>query len=424
MHQQKKRSDLSLRNVLLPGGREADLTLAEGIVTHVGSPVPCDATVDCTGLLCIPAGVDMHVHMRGGTEERKEDWHSGSMAAIAGGVTVVVDQPNSVPPLNTADAFTARVADAAAHSLCHFAVNGGGVPGAEISALWEAGAMAFGETFLAPSTHGEALQDRDLMRLFGQIGRLGAYATVHAEEVTGRPAETLAAHTISRPPAGEVQAIRRAKRFAGVCRLHFCHLTTCAAVAAAAPYTKEVTPHHLFLSVGSFGDEEGRGKVNPPLRTELERAALWSAWDQIDVIASDHAPHTAPEKNTAFRNAPAGFPGVETMLPLLMAAVLEGKISLDSLVQKVSATPAAILGIPPAGFRVGDRADFSLFPRIIRKIEEEDLHSRAGWSPFTGCSAVFPRHVVMDGKIVFAEGEFIPSRPRWFAGRGYKVPRP
>jgi dihydroorotase len=418
-----KRGDLSLRNVLLPGGREADITLAQGIVAHVGSPVPCDATIDCTGLYCIPAGVDMHVHMRGGVEFRKEDWRTGSMSALAGGVTVVVDQPNTIPPLTTTGTFTARIADARAHSVCHFAVNGGVTPGAKIYALWEAGAMAFGETFLAPSTHGEALTDPDLALLFARISQLDALATIHAEQVTGGSADSLTAHAASRPALGEVQAIGRARRLAGACRLHFCHLTTRAAVAAAAPCTKEVTPHHLFLSMESFNDTEGTGKVNPPLRTEPERTALWSVWDQIDVIASDHAPHTADEKKASFSNAPAGFPGVETMLPLFMAAVLDGKISLDSVVEKVSATPAALLGIPAAGFRVGDRADFALFPQITRKIDAGDLHSRAGWSPFTGLSAVFPTRVIMGGMQVFAEGEFMPSSPCWFAGKGYKVPQ-
>ncbi|MDD1677026.1 MAG: amidohydrolase family protein, partial [Methanomicrobiales archaeon] len=251
---QGKRGDLSLRNVLLPGGREADITLAEGIVTHVGSPVPCDATIDCSGLYCIPAGVDMHVHMRGGVESRKEDWRTGSMAAIAGGVTVVVDQPNTIPPLTSTGAFRARVADAAAHSLCHFAINGGVTPDAEISALWGAGAMVFGETFLAPSTHGEALTDPDLVLLFDRIRRLGALATIHAEQVTRGPADSLTAHDASRPAPGEVRAIGRARQLAGACRLHFCHLTTRAAVSAAAPCTQEVTPHHLFLSVEDFDD--------------------------------------------------------------------------------------------------------------------------------------------------------------------------
>jgi dihydroorotase len=337
-------------------------------------------------------------------------------------VTTVVDQPNTLPPLTTVNAFAARIADAAHHAACHFAVNGGVAPGAEIPGLWEAGAAAFGETFLAPSTHGEALQDPDLAYLFGQISRLGALATVHAEQVLTPSADSLAAHAASRPPAGEVQAIARARRLAGNCRLHFCHLTTREAVAAAGPFSKEVTPHHLFLSMERFGGEEGTGKVNPPLRTERERSALWSAWEQIDVIASDHAPHTVDEKQAAFGTAPAGFPGVETMLPLLMAAVLEGKITLPSVVRKTSVTPSVLLGISPAGFRAGDRADFSLFPRMIRKIDAGELHSRAGWSPFTGLPAVFPAHVIMGGDLVFTGGEFLSSCPRWFAGKGYKIP--
>jgi dihydroorotase len=346
------------------------------------------------------------------------------MAAIAGGVTLVVDQPNTIPPLTTTAAFAARVREARARSACHFAVNGGVVPGAEIPALWDAGAAAFGETFLAPSTHGEGLTDTDLSCLFAAIGSLDALATVHAEEVAGIADGSLPEHASGRPAAGEVRAIERGKRLAGKCRLHFCHLTTEEAVAAAFPFTKEVTPHHLFLSMERFEEEDATGKVNPPLRTERERSRLWSAWEQIDVIASDHAPHTAEEKRSSFGTAPAGIPGVETMLPLLVAAVIAGRISLVSLVEKTSATPAALLGIPPDGFQVGNRADFSLFPRTITKIEPEDLHSRAGWSPFAGLPAVFPSHVIMGGELVFSGGEFFASHPRWFPGRGYKILRP
>jgi dihydroorotase len=342
------------------------------------------------------------------------------MAAIAGGVTVVVDQPNTVPPLTTAGAFTARVREAVSGSVCNFAINGAVMQEAQIRTLWEAGAAAFGETFLAPSTHGEELADPVFEGLCAQIGALGALATIHAEDVVTGPADSLSSHDARRPPEGEVQAIRRTREHAGRCRLHFCHVTTREAVQAAAPWTKEVTPHHLFLSREQFDDEDGRGKVNPPLRTEHARAALWTAWDSIDVIASDHAPHTLREKSAEFSSAPAGFPGVETMLPLLMAKVEEGRISLHSVVEKTSRVPAALLGIPPAGFTVGDRADFSLFPRTARRIEEEDLHSRAGWSPFAGLHGIFPARVIMAGVQVYTNREFFPARPRWFAGMGYK----
>uniref|UniRef100_UPI000ACFB23D dihydroorotase n=1 Tax=Methanoculleus chikugoensis TaxID=118126 RepID=UPI000ACFB23D len=152
-------------------------------------------------------------------------------------------------------------------------------------------------------------------------------------------------------------------------RLHFCHLSTAASVRAARG-TVEVTPHHLFLSRENFDPDETRARVNPPLRDEVTRRNLWSCWDRIDVVASDHAPHTFQEKGVPFETAPSGIPpGVETMVPLLMAAVQQGRITLASVIEKTSWRPAAILGIPRAGFEPGDRADYALYPDEITRID-------------------------------------------------------
>src|SRR5512147_328292 len=119
------RATLLLRNVTLPGGRVADLTLAGGVVRHTGAGENADRTIDCRELIVLPAAVDMHVHMRGGTQAAKEDWETGTRSALAGGVTVVVDQPNTVPPLVNPEVLHARVRDAREHACCHFAVNSG-----------------------------------------------------------------------------------------------------------------------------------------------------------------------------------------------------------------------------------------------------------------------------------------------------------
>jgi dihydroorotase len=202
--------------------------------------------------------------------------------------------------------------------------------------------------------------------------------------------------------------------------VHFCHLSNAAAVRAAKTVgTIEATPHHLFLSRERFSPDDARGKVNPPLRSEHERKALWEVWDLIDVIASDHAPHTVREKDAGFIKAPSGIPGVETMIPLLLGAVLERRISLASVIEKTSAAPSRILGIPEAGFSVGNRADFAIFPREAVPISADLLHSRCGWSPFEGMPAVFPREVIISGMTAFREGEFFPVPARWYPGRGF-----
>jgi dihydroorotase len=393
--------------------------MREGKVVHAGSAAPADREVDCTGLFVLPAAVDMHVHMRGGSQSAKEDWSSGSRSALAGGVTVVVDQPNTIPPLTTPDTFRDRVFEAKTHSLCSFAINSGVTFDTPVKAMWSSGAMAFGETFFAPSSYGDAITGDELTAALREIHTCGALATIHAEEIGGGVDDNLTAHEKIRSAAGELRAVRAVQKCnTSGCRLHFCHLSSPGSVAEATG-SVEVTPHHLFLSVERFRPDDTRGKVNPPLRSERDRKGLWTAWHQINVIASDHAPHTLPEKQAPFPEAPSGIPGVETMVPLLMAEVLEKRISLQDVIAKTSTNPAALLGIPPAGFSPGDRADFALYPKTAAPVDPDLLHSRCGFSPFAGLPAVFPSRVILGGTVVYEEGEFSCGQPVWFAGKGY-----
>jgi dihydroorotase len=413
---------LVLRNVRLPGGRIADVTIIQGIVHHIGAGIPADRVIDCSDLFVLPAAIDMHVHMRGGQQSAKEDWESGSKSALAGGVTVVVDQPNTIPPVTTPDNLRARVLDARTHSLCHFAINSGVTRDTPIHAMWRAGAMAFGEVFYAPSSYGEAVTRQELGLALASLQPLGALATIHAEEVIPGSDTSLDTHGQIRAPEGELRAVREVLSANTTrCRLHFCHLSTGPSVDAAKG-SVEATPHHLLLSREMFGNEDTSGKVNPPLRSERERKEIFSRWKRIDVIASDHAPHTRMEKNLPFSNAPSGVPGVETMVPLLLAAVLKKTLSLPDVIARTSSNPAALLGIPPAGFAQGCRGDFALYPKESTLIDPERLHSRCGWTPFEGHEGVFPVQVIMDGMVVYENGEFFRANPKWIPGKGYSPP--
>jgi len=415
----ERRPALVLENVQVPRGRRADIAILDGRVVHTGAGTAADRVIDCTGFFVLPAAVDVHVHMRGGSQSAKEDWKTGSMSALAGGVTVVVDQPNTVPPITTPEAFLARIRDAQAHSYCSFAVNSSVTPDIPFEAMWTAGAMAFGETFFAPSTYGETLGARELSRALERIHALGGLATIHAEGVTPGEDTDLVAHDALRSPEREREAVTAVQACnPGGCRIHFCHMSTAKAIDVAKG-TVEVTPHHLFLSREKTGPCDPRFKVNPPIRSEKERKALWTRWDRIDMIASDHAPHTSAEKALPFSNAPSGVPGVETMVPLLMAEVLDRRITLTDLIRKTATAPAALLGIPPAGFAPGDRADFALYPQSTVTVEPELLHSRCGWTPFEGCRAIFPETVILGGAVVLREGEFSRGNALWYAGKGY-----
>jgi len=416
----ESRPTLVLRNVAIPGGRVADLSLCDGIVSHIGDVPQAGAVIDCTGLIVLPAAIDMHVHMRGGPQSEKEDWQSGSRSALAGGVTVVVDQPNTIPPIITPDAFRARVLEAKARSFCRFAINSGVTRDTPLNAMWRAGAMAFGEVFFAPSSYGEAISRQELGIALGKLADFGALATIHAEEVGSGADNTLASHGQIRSADGEVRAVREVVQTNTAGRpLHFCHMSTGPSVDAARG-TVEVTPHHLFLSRETVAEDDAFLKVNPPIRSEHERRELFSRWKQIDVIASDHAPHTKVEKQEEFSRAPSGLPGVETMVPLLLSAVLEKKITLPDVIAKTSINPAAILGIRPAGYTPGCRGDFALYPPEAVPIDADHLHSRCGWTPFTGHRGVFPSHVILGGAVVFNQGEFTRAQPSWIPGKGFR----
>ncbi|NYT05634.1 MAG: amidohydrolase family protein [Methanomicrobiales archaeon] len=411
--------DLLIKNVTLPDGRIADVSVADGVVSHIGAGLRADIVIEGNRRLCLPGGVDMHVHMRGGPQSEKETWSSGSRSALAGGVTVVIDQPNQVPPVRNPPSFQARREEAERESLCNFGINGAVRPDADIEGLWRAGATAFGETFAAASSYGEAVGYDALAALLRRIRPLGALVTIHAEKVREGQDVSLSVHNALRTGTGEAEAVSEVANLnpeGGA--LHFCHLSCIHAIDAACG-SIEVTPHHLFLSYEMFADSDGRGKVNPPLRSEKARKKVWSRWERIDVIASDHAPHTRSEKNGAFPGVPSGIPGVETMIPLLLAAVYERRISLASVVEKTSSTPARLLGMKAPGCRPGCRADLALYPEEPRPVDPDALHSRAGWSPYAGMPAVFPDIVLVSGDIAFDNGDFSGNRGAWLPGRGY-----
>lgn len=437
---------LVLKNVKMPDGSVRDITVAGGVCTGnkpVGTSSDGDAetVLDCSKYICIPAALDMHVHMRGGAvQSHKETWETGTKAAVAGGIGTVVDQPNTIPAITDGETFGKRIDEAAAGAYCNFAVNGGVTPESKFKEMYDAGALAFGETFYAESSYGTPVTTDFLKTAFAEIKALGATVTVHAEEIAAGDDVDLKAHDLLRSAEGERRAVENILAIAPEdLRLHLCHLSAPesvnAVIAAAKQYgtstrapTFEVMPHHLLLSREMFDPEDAFAKVNPPLRDEKTRKALFAMWESIDVIASDSAPHTIAEKTeNTFGNAPSGMPGVGTMMPLLMQQVAEKRITLDSLIEKTVRKPAAILNLRPSGFAVGELADFALYPKDLErasvKISADNLCVKAGWTPYEGMPAVFPEIVIVNGEIAFDNGDFFRTNPRKVTGRGCSSPR-
>jgi len=412
--------------------QEAEVGITDGRISKIAKDIGGDNILDAHGSLVLPGAIDVHVHFRDPGMTHKEDWYSGSCAAAAGGVTTVIDHPNTIPPTTTLKSFEIKL-EAAKKSIVDFGINAGVVDGAEFEALWKAGITAFGEIYMAESMGKMCVDDDALFNSFKTIAQLGGIACVHAEDERIIKERTrklmnktdLGAYSASRPNESEAGAITKAIKFANAarCKLHICHISTKEGLRLLEKnVTCEVTPHHLFFTEKDWDKLGPLGKVNPPLRSEGDRRALWASLNRIDMIASDHAPHTLEEKEQDIWSAPPGVPGVETSLPLMLHAVKAGHISLQCLVERMAINPARVFGLNGKGdIKVGNDADLVFVDfKNITPIKAENLHSRAGWTPFEGMDAIFPKMTMIRGGVVF-DGEVVGEKGygRFLPGRGF-----
>jgi dihydroorotase len=409
-----------------------------GRIARIAKILKGERRYDAHGLLALPGMIDSHVHFRDMGQEEKEDWLTGSRSAIYGGVTTVVDMPNTEPPTLDEESFMEKLAVARNRSMVDFAINGG-VSGnlRGLSAMWRRGALAFGEIFMAGSTGGYCVDGPTLKSALLEIKGMGATASIHAEDeaINSQKAKELIndrgedVYSRMRPPESEASAVREAialGRETGAA-IHITHVSTALSVELirGEPVTCDVTPHHLLLDMHHWGKLKAYAKMNPPLRPRRDVDALWGAVRDgtIDVLASDHAPHTKDEKATDVRSAPAGVPGVETMVPLMLKEAVDGRLSLRRLIDMAAANPARIFGIAGKGMiEEGYDADMAFFDIGSRRaIHGHDLHSKAGWTPFEGFEGIFPVAVMQRGEILLEGKEFYGRRGagRFIRGKGY-----
>ncbi|MDO5843566.1 MAG: dihydroorotase [Methanocorpusculum sp.] len=403
---------LILSNARLANGRITDITIKDGRISHIGSS-NFGEKIDCHNALAIPAACDMHVHMRDGVQSAKEDWSTGTMSAAAGGAATVVDQPNSIPANETREIFIKRVNEAKRKSFTNFGVNGSVTDNADFVGLIEEGALAFGEMFAGASSYGSALTPETIDKSLEILAEKNMLVTVHAEEVLSQDVNNLRDHSKSRPVSGEIKTIELVNSLSHGARLHYCHISSAKSFDSIKG-TFEVAPHHLLLNYEEAEPCDTHFRMNPPLRLKKEQRELLANFDKIPVIASDHAPHTVDEKALEFSKAPSGVPGVETMLPLLMNLVYEKKISLESVISKTVTNPCGILKIEAPSISVGARADIAVYSDVPEKIKAENLHSKAGWTPYENMNGVFPKMTVVNGCVVYRDGEFSRGENIWF----------
>lgn len=424
--------DLLLRNATLvnqDGIGTADVGVRAGKIAAIGDLASASAaeTLDLSGLHLLPGVIDSQVHFREPGHEHKEDLSTGTAAAVLGGVTAIFDMPNTHPATTTAEALADKMARANGRAFCDYAFYiGASAENAEqLHELEKLPGCAGVKIFMGSST-GDLLveDDEDLARILANGTRRVA---VHCEDEArlrerrsiAEEAGTPHAHPEWRDVETAFRATERLIRVAQAARrrVHVLHVTSREELQLLAAHkdlaTVEVTPQHLTLRAPACYDALGTlAQMNPPIRSGRHQEALWMALrgGVVDVLGSDHAPHTRQEKAKPYPASPSGMPGVQTLLPVMLQQVHEGRLSLQRLVDLTSAGPARVFGIAGKGrIAVGYDADFSVVDLgESRTINEYWIASRCGWSPFEGMKVQgWPVATVIRGRIVMREGEIV-----------------
>jgi dihydroorotase len=438
--------DLVIRNGTLvssSGRRIADVAIADGRIAAVARTIGETAAheIDAAGLFVLPGLIDEHVHFREPGLEHEETWETGTRAAVFGGVTTVLDMPNTQPPTDTAARAREKRALAEASAHCDFGIFGLlGESEESVAALVASGLVVGLKAFLGPTTGGLRAPDDEVLRRALVIARAaGLRVAFHAEDrriVERAEAALLAAaradalaHLEARPPEAEAAAIARvgALLVATGAAGHVLHVSSAAGLAEiekwrrrGADLTCEVTPHHLFLDRDVYRTARGVARVNPPIRGGEDAAALRDALadGRIDTVGSDHAPHLAADKKReSIWDVPCGFAGVETMLPLLLTrGVIEGSLTLERLVHATSEMPAKLWGLWPrkGNLDVGSDADITIVDLArAGQIAADTLHGKNNLSPFEGWpTRGAPVATIVRGRIATRDGELMKTIKR------------
>ncbi len=391
--------------------RDVAIGIKDGKIADIRKDI--QGSKDYGERIILPARVDPHVHLRDPGYTHKEDFFTGTLSAAFGGVTCVLDMPNTDPFVYRHSHLEEKEHIASRKAVIDYGlIIGMRNRILDEKALRRSPAL---KIFIAPTTGGIAneLDSLALQYLLNIMVDYHKPVIFHAEDVAlirSGAAEDLRGHLKNRPNSAEEKAIARLIETGKP--LHIAHVSSKEGAELlrnkAEGQSAEVTPHHLFLTIDSDFENEAYGKVNPPIRTKSDRDALWDALrdGRIDMVSSDHAPHTIDEKEE-FESAPSGIPGVETALPLILASVKKGLISFERAVEVLIENPARRFCPQKGRIEVGKDADLIVIDmKRIEKIRAENLHSKAGWTPFERLDAIFPIDVYLRGERIIKNGEF------------------
>jgi dihydroorotase len=407
-----------VRDVAVKNGRIAALgTFAEGAAREV---------VEAAGLHVLPGVIDTQVHFREPGLEHKEDLETGSRAAVMGGVTAVFEMPNTKPLTTSAEAVADKVRRARGRMFCDFAFYVGGTREnvADIPVLERLEGAAGIKVFMGSSTGDLLVEDEPSLDAI--IAALSRRAAFHAEDEARlkarmgerRPGDP-ASHPVWRDAQAALLATERLVRLAERHRrrVHVLHVSTAEEMAFLADHkdwaSVEVTPHHLTLVAPECYERLGTyAQMNPPIRDEAHRRAIWTALSSglVDVLGSDHAPHTREEKDHAYPGSHSGMTGVQTLVPIMLDHVNAGRLSLQRFVDLTSHGPQRLFGIRGKGrIAVGYDADLTIVDLKRRQtITNGWIQSRCGWTPYDGVSVQgWPVGTIVRGQRVMWDGTII-----------------
>ncbi len=427
--------DLILKggSVATPGGiAVTDVAISGGKIAGIGSFDASQAgeVFEAHGLHVLPGVIDSQVHFREPGLEWKEDLESGSRAAALGGVTAVFEMPNTDPSTITPEMMEDKLARAKGRMHTDHAFYAGAThDNTDLLPIMERMPGVCGvKVFMGAST-GQLLveDDEGVERVLNAISRRAAFHSEDEYRLADRRKLARQGDWVShyevRDAEAAIESTRRLLRLARKTgkRIHVLHVTTGEEMEMLAANkdiaTCEVTPQHLTL----VGPEDyirlkGYAQMNPPIRDEVHRAALWKAVNQgvPDVLGSDHAPHTKEEKARPYPASPSGMPGVQTLVPVMLTHVADGKMSLERFIELTSAGPQRVFGIAGKGrIALGYDADFTIIDMNARKtITHEWSASRCGWTPFDGFEAkAWPVATFVRGILVMSDGALVaPGR--------------
>jgi allantoinase len=439
------------------GPLRADLLCADGVITGVldtGTRVDADERYDAAGKLVFPGFIDPHVHSRDPGLSHKEDFDHSTRGALTGGVTTVLEMPNAVPPVDSAEVFEQRRAQHERSAWTDFGLWGLalGEPNLDqIGPMFAAGAVGV-KLFWGYALHretralvynlGDESPDKLLMpppngqvlRLFAEVARHGGLLAAHCEdkdvlatsqELLGHPIESYQDLLDARPATAEATTISIATEFAKAtgCRFHVVHLASAAGLDAVrwarrrgVAVSAETCPQYLTLTDRDYPRVGPVMKVYPPIRGQADQDALWEglAEDSIVSVGSDHAPHTVEEKSRGFATQPAGAVGCETFGPVLIDAMLRGKITPARLAEVAATATAELYGLYPGKgvIRPGSDADLVIVdPEARRTVRNEELIAKQPVSPWHGVELRgAPVATVLRGEVVVRDREIVAPR--------------